>query len=102
MKLEKTREALSALAQVAFRHYEGAPQEHVVESLRDDAYSEVAQAESLLRDAATLRVFAVAGLSAFHGKLCSGVGGAGVTEDVHTCSDPTCLAWAAALAKEGV
>ena len=97
MKLEKTREALSALVQVALRHYEGAPQERVVESLRDDAYSEVAQAEALLSDAAALRVFAVAGLSAFHGKLCSG--GHWAVPAQH-CQDPKCRAWAAALTKE--
>lgn len=49
------------------------------------------------RDA--LRKWASAGLSAFHGRLCIGVGGAGagVTDDARTCHDPKCVAWAKAL-----
>lgn len=44
-----------------------------------------------------LKRWASAGLSAFHGRLCSGVGGAGVTDDARTCHDPKCVAWAKAL-----
>lgn len=44
-----------------------------------------------------LKQWASAGLSAFHGRLCIGVGGAGVTDDARTCHDPKCVAWAKAL-----
>lgn len=103
MKLEKTRDAVRALAQTAQRHYKGYPQERVVVSLRDDSNAEIEQAESLLRDAATLRVFAMTGLSAFHGRLCAWAQD-GEYEDsdrpATECTDERCRAWAAALAKE--
>lgn len=96
MRLEKTRDAIRALAQTAQRHYEGAPQERVVVNLRDDATAEVEQAEALLREAATLKTLAAAGLSAYHGISCKERHGphAASAED---CADVVCRAWASAV-----
>lgn len=130
MKLEKTREALERLdgpnhhdrdAQLARNGRWGtcgycpsvegvvyperckhtARYDHNLKRENHDAWAEIEQAESLLRDAATLRVFAVAGLSAFHGRLCLMAGrGIPTPDDATKCQDPKCRAWAAALAKE--
>lgn len=92
MKLEKTREALVMLTITVppgtTVHL------HAAESLR-----EVQDAESLLREAAALKSFAVAGLSAFHGRLCSGGGAHGLNMPTNPadCQDPKCRAWAAAV-----
>lgn len=99
MKLEKTREALVEYESCGVTLKSKA---HV--ALAEEAREELEQAESLLRDAATLRVFSVAGLSAFHGRLCIGglFHGQPATPNAADCQDQTCRAWAAALMKEGV
>lgn len=84
MKMKKTREALTQL--------DGTPGV-------GEVWSEVEQAESLLREAAALKVFAAAGLSAFHGRLCSMASGA-YPENASECADPKCRAWAKAVQGE--
>lgn len=94
MKLEKTREAMDIV-----QFGTGVNRDSDFAEVR----AELDAAESLLRDAATLRVFAVAGLSAFHGRLCAWAQD-GEYEDsdrpATECTDERCRAWAAALAKE--
>lgn len=100
MKLEKTRDALNLLAS----HIVAAgPCDHAAglcvcgdRSMLDAAADELAQAESLLREAAALKVFAVAGLSAFHGTFC--VGARDLTStNASECDDAKCRAWTAAV-----
>lgn len=104
MKLEKTREAMDIV-----QFGTGVNRDSDFAEVR----AELDAAESLLRDAATLRVFVVAGLSAFHGRLCSMATDTpmGRVEELRRtgdfpgaateCTDERCRAWAAVLAKEG-
>jgi len=94
MKMEKTREALDDA--------DGLLNDKVTLSERiAAARDEVAQAESLLRKAAALKVFAVAGLSAFHGRMCDeALDGPIISPDASRCRDPKCRAWAAAVQGE--
>lgn len=103
MKLEKTREALDLASELIENV---GPCDHDAgicvcgdKATRDAASEEVAQAEALLREAAALKVFAMAGLSAFHGRLCSGGGAHGLNMPTNPadCQDPKCRAWAAAV-----
>lgn len=90
MKLEKTREALNW----AGTHSEGFGCGRY--SLIADAVAEVGWAESVLERAQQVQGFAVAGLSAFHGRLCGMAPGA-YPENASECADPKCRAWAAAV-----
>lgn len=62
------------------------------------ALIEATEAEALLEKAAALTKYAVAGLSAFHGRFCLMAGrNVAVPDDARKCQDPKCRAWAAAL-----
>lgn len=99
MKLEKTREALSVLGGVPLAYYKDTAVEQKAKRAYVEAQQEVQDAESLLREAAALKVFAAAGLSAFHGRLCSMASGA-YPENASECADPKCRAWAKAVQGE--